>query len=109
MNITQQAVDANLERWKNLGASDRDKIVYDALFVGLAVAISPMFSHNVPNVTATKLLVDRLAKIGVAGIITESLPRSSLSIISWNGVVLPQMPVHKGLAYLAYLVALLEE
>lgn len=108
MKITQQAVDANLETWKNLGAKDRDKIVYEALFVGFADANSPMFSHNVPNAAATKLLIDRLAKMNVAGILFESLPRSTRHIISWNGVILPQMPAHKGVAYLAYLAALPE-
>lgn len=108
MKITQQAVDANLETWKNLGAKDRDKIVYEALFSGSLGETTPMFSHNLPNSAATKLLIDRLAEMGVAGILFESLPRSTRHIISWNGVVLPEMPAHKGVAYFGYLAALPE-
>lgn len=106
MSITQQDADQNLDKWKNLGAKDRDKIIYDALFSGELGENTPMFSRNIKDQSATNALMSKLSDRGVAGIICESLPRSTLAITSWNGVVLPPMPDNKGIAYFGYLVTL---
>lgn len=104
MNFTQNDIDKAFEEWKSLSIIDRDLIVYKALFDKNATN-SPMFSANMKDSVATNNLINRLKEFDFPPLKVSQLPRSTLSVVSCGDCIFPQMPYHKGVALICYMVA----
>lgn len=102
--VTPEMATSQLKIWKDLSSDKRDKIVFEALFSPNIGESIPMFSDNIKDSVATERLIAALKNYGVPKILVEEAPRSTLSIVKFNGISLPLMPRHKAIAYIAYLV-----
>jgi hypothetical protein len=105
MNITQKKTITLLEEWRNLNIQDRDKFIYKALFNDDCEENTPMFSSNIKDSDATGRLISKLEEYNVSGICVETLPRSTLAIVTCGDIAVPPMPPHKAIAYIGYLTA----
>lgn len=118
MSISQEKIAELLSSWQTLSSGNRDKIIYEALFspqplIGVnengdeyeIKESIPMFSDNIKQNEATESLVTKLSELGYNDIVIEKAPRSTLATVRCNGAAVPLMPVHKAIAFLAYIIA----
>lgn len=106
MRFTQQTVEDLLISWQTLSSETRDRLVGDVLFpLEYSKKNPPRFSANVKNDTDTDKLLLKLSELSIGPIKIETLPRSTLSVVHCDNVVVPSMPAHKAIGFIGYCIA----
>ncbi len=106
MKFIQKTVEDSLISWQNLSSEARDRLVGDVLFpLEYSKNNPPRFSANIKNDTDTDKLLLKLRGLDIGEIKTETLPRSTLSVVRCGDGVIPIMPEHKAIAFIGYCAA----
>lgn len=109
MKITSNMINKHWDTWKSLPSDERDKIIRNAFFDNESDNI-PLFSRHTKSKDATDNLVAAMKERGCSDIIVEQCsPSSSRAVVSIDGNRLSATPDHKGIAFIAYIVAMESE